>query len=222
MFLFIAFASANEPVTRTLPAAIPALHIENPAGNVVIAHDPGATETVVTATPVYWPEGCGLDFAGDMSLARIAVVREGGREGLCTTDLLVVLAGDASVAVDQRRGYVEASNMRGSLSVELGAGRIRLADVRGPVDVEVGLGGAKMVWTEEYGGSVAARVKLGRVRAEVPYGTWLNHDVKALVRRNPIPEGLDSTDALVAKGTIVRVDTAQSAVSPSTLASWNP
>ena len=96
-----------------------------------------------------------------------------------------------------------------------------VAEARDAVDVQVGIGGVQMSWVEDYGGSVAARVKVGRVRADVPYGTWLDHEVKALVRRNPIPEGLDGSDKLTARAAVVQIDTAQSAVSTSTVVTWN-
>jgi len=221
MLVWIAFAGASEPVQRSLPVGIPALHVENPAGTVVIRSDPDAAESFVKAAPVRWPEGCRLDFSGDMDLAKVSVVRDEGNPRTCTTDIEVVLAGDTAVAVDQGRGSVQATGMGGSLSVELGAGRVIVAEARDAVDVEVGLGGVHLSWTQDYGGSVAARVRAGRVRADVPYGTWLDHEVKALVRRNPIPEGLDGSDTLTARAAIVRVDTAQSAVPTSTVVTWN-
>ncbi len=221
MFLLIASALAQEPIQRSLPATMPALHVVNPAGRVLVTVDRSVKESRVMATPVHWPEGCRVEFSGDQELARLEVVRDDGNVRRCRTDVHVVLVGDTSVAIDQGRGRVDAGGMSGSLSVELGRGRVFVDEAVGAVDIQVGLGGVKMAWTESYGGSAVARVKAGRVRAEVPYGTWLSHDVGGGIAMNPIPEGLESEDRLVARAPIVRIDTAQSAISPSTMVVWN-
>ena len=130
-----------------------------------------------------------------------------------------MLAGDTTVAVDQGRGRVEVRGLQRGVSAELGVGRVRVDEVLGPVEVEVGLGGARLRWTQTYGGSAVARVRVGRVRAQVPYGTWLDHDLSGGLALNPIPSGLEGEDKLTARAPLVRVDTAQSALgSPSVAA----
>lgn len=221
MVLLVSFALAQEPVQRSLPVGIPALHVQNPAGRLLVEHDPTALQSSVTVTEVAWAEGCRVEFSGDMKLAVVAVVRDEKSPSLCVSDVHVVLAGHTAVAVDQGRGRVEARGLQRGFNAELRVGRVRVDEVQGPVEVEVGLGGARMRWTGQYGGSAVARVRVGRVRAQVPYGTWLDHDVSGGVAFNPIPSGLESPDKLTAKATIVRVDTAQSAVRSPSLAVWD-
>lgn len=188
-------ALASQPVTRSLPAAMPALEISGDKGRVTVIYDPTASESLVTATPVRWGEvGCKLDFSGDEILARAQVLpsEEANTFERCETHWTVVLASDTMVDVQLRSGRVEVQDTLGRVDVEMGRGRVLLRDTQGRVDATLGRGkikgshhgegalavGVGKVKLEGLEQAITARTELGGVKLtfeQTPSGTVVAH-----------------------------------------------
>lgn len=191
----LAIEAASSPVTRSLPATMPALEITGDKGHVTVIYDPNATESKVTATPVRWGEvGCKLEFAGDSSVAKAMVLpsEEANTFERCETDWTVVLAGDTMLDVSLKSGKVELSQTVGRVDVEMGRGKVLLSETQGRVDATLGRGkvkgshhgegalaiGVGKVKLEGLQKAVSARTELGGVKLtfqETPSGTVVAH-----------------------------------------------
>ncbi len=188
-------ALASEPVTRSLPASMPALEISGDKGHVTVIYDANASESMVTATPVRWGEvGCKLDFSGDNTVARAQVLpsEEANTFERCETDWVVVLASNTMVDVQLKAGKVEVQDTLGRVDVELGRGRVLLSHTQGRVDATLGRGkvkgshhgegamavGVGKIKLEGLDRAISARTELGGVKltfAETPSGTVVAH-----------------------------------------------
>jgi hypothetical protein len=138
-FLFVLISApvhAGEPIVRTLPAGMPALEIDNPKGIIEVHFDPDATESTLTATPIFWSAGCELSFSGDAAMARVEVQKDGERAASgCRTRIDLVLAGDTALHLQGTKGRVIVNETRGPLDIDLQRGKIVLGKVYGPTDV---------------------------------------------------------------------------------------
>jgi hypothetical protein len=199
---FSAPALASEPVSRSLPAGMPALEIAGDKGHVTVIYDASATESRVTATPVRWGEvGCKLDFSGDAMLAKAQVIpsEEANTFERCETDWTVVLAGNTMVDVQLTAGKVEVQDTRGRVDVQLGRGKVLLTNTQGRVDATLGRGkvkgshhgegalavGVGKIKLEGLQHAVSARTELGGVKLtfeETPSGTVVAHSGIGRVR----------------------------------------
>ena len=218
MLLALATAALADPISRTLPADMPSLSIAADRADVTIRSVPGATETVVTATPVRWSEGCSLDFDGGMQAAQVSVALPDTFAPRCRTDFDIALAGPTELEIDVERGRITLDDPWAPLDIALGGGRVQgtthgdavivvqrgrvhLDGLTVPVDVDVAAGGVLLEYDEAIPGTVAARVGLGRLRTRFPYGTWLDKDVDTVVGRTfvAIPTRTASETHLVAR-----------------------
>lgn len=195
-------APASEPVTRSLPASMPALEISGDKGHVTVIYDASATESMVTATPVRWGEvGCKLEFSGDASLARAQVLpsEQANTFERCETDWTVILASDTMVDVQLKAGRVEIQDTLGRVDVELGHGRVLLTNTQGRIDATLGRGkvkgshqgqgalavGVGKIKLEGLEQAISARTEVGGVKltfAETPSGTIVAHAGMGRVR----------------------------------------
>lgn len=220
---------AQEVLTKTLPASMPELRVVAPHSRVTLRSDPGASQTVVHATPVRWSEGCSLDLSGDASQAVATVTLPERSAAHCRTDLEIILAGVTEVVLELDRGRVTLEAPQAPVVVELGTGRVSgqlasaggrfevdrghvdLWGLRDPVAVDVGVGGVLVQLEEALVGTVDARVGVGRVRVRYPYGTWLDKDVEAVGGRvwTAIPSRSTSPSRLQARAGLgsVRIET---------------
>ncbi len=130
--------AATEPLVRTLPPDMPALEIDNPRGVVEISYDPAAPKSTLTASPMFWTQGCEVVFTGDAALARVEVHKDGesARSG-CRTRFEVVLAGGTALHIQGEKGKVLVAESRGPLDIDLHRGQVDLQKVYGPTDVTV-------------------------------------------------------------------------------------
>jgi hypothetical protein len=227
--LFALIAVAASQTVRTLPADIPTLNLVADHASVTLRTDPGATETVVTATPVRWSEGCMLDFTGSSQEANVTVVVPETFGAHCKTEIDVAMAGYTKVTTDIGRGSVHFDEVAANADIALGQGRVTgttranftrielqrgrvvLEDLAVPVDVDVAVGGVLLEYDEAIAGTVASRVGLGRNRIRFPYGIWLDKEVDTVVGRTftAIPTRTSSDTHLVARAGLgsVRVET---------------
>lgn len=206
------------PISRSLPTDMPQLTIRAERADVTIRSIPGATETTVTATPVNWSEGCTLDFEGGMQAAEVLVGMPDTFAPHCRTTFDIALGGATEVHVEVERGRVDLQDpwaplhlalgsgrvqgtTHGDATIELQRGRVHLHGLSVPVDVDVAAGSVLLEYDEAIGGTVAARVGLGRLRTRFPYGTWLDKDVDTVVGRTfvAIPTRTTSDTHLVAR-----------------------
>lgn len=198
----LALEAAPGAVTRSLPAAMPALEILGDKGHVTVVYDPNATESRVTATPVRWGEvGCKLEFTGDAKVAKAMVLpaEEANTFERCETDWTVVLAGDTMVDVSLKSGKVELTETLGRVDVELGRGKVLLSETQGRVDATLGRGkvkgshhgegavavGVGKIKLEGLQRAVSARTEVGGVKLtfeETPSGTVMAHAGMGRVR----------------------------------------
>jgi len=127
---------ASQPITRTLPADMPALEIDNPKGVIEVRYDPDASQSTLTASPMVWTNGCDLAFTGDASMARVEVQKDGERAGSgCRTRIEVVLAGPTALHLQGSKSKLRVYEARGPVDIDLNRGRVELYKVYGPTDV---------------------------------------------------------------------------------------
>ncbi len=130
--------AATEPIVRTLPPSMPALEIDNPRGVIEVDYDPSAPRTTLTASPMFWSEGCEVVFTGDAALARVEIHKNGELAASgCRTRFQVVLAGETALHLQGQRGKVLIAETRGPVDIDLHRGHVDLQKVFGPTDVTV-------------------------------------------------------------------------------------
>ena len=135
--------AATEPLVRTLPPSMPALEIDNPRGVIEVDYDPSAPKSTLTASPMFWSEGCEVVFTGDAALARVEVHKNGELATTgCRTRFQIVLAGPTALHLQGEKGGHPPTTKGGNAGFRGGDGRHPSHQAR---QGSVGLGGTTLV-----------------------------------------------------------------------------
>ncbi len=212
-----------EPISRALPADVGALFVSAGVADAVIRSDPDAERTVLEVEPVRWAEGCAVDFSGDRTSANAAVTFWDGPAGWrCQANITVTMAGPTRLEMDIQRGSVALDGPSSPLRVTLGRGRVTgtvdgdgahvsvgwgridLDGLTREIDTAVKVGRVSLAVDTAFLGTIEARVGLGRVRVDLPYGIWIDGEVSTGLGRvvQTVPYRPDAQTRLLAASTV--------------------
>ena len=196
--LTIIVSALAAPIVRTLPASVATIHVDVPRGDLTVRHDPSATHTRLTVTPMSWGASCGLQLSGDHEHATARIVHDTGMAGLsCRSRVELTIAGETDLNARLNAGNINTSPTPGHQDLSVGTGRITgslgtgwvrvdqgrvtLDGLRDELDVAVNVGNVRLDYITAPTGPLYARADMGNVTVTLPADAAVTPAVRSAV-----------------------------------------